>query len=181
MRLAGETQSAPLRFMRRDGDRTHRQITVEIFLRQHLTEFLGAETGVFAGDDIDDVLDGIGRHRLGVVGMRIGAGEIALDHRFDIELTDLVPFAVAMNPHDADPALAISVLDERHAQDLPSTYEIYRLLSPQYGPINEQRSCQASTPPVRRVTPGRDQERHMEMSLRLGHRTAQRDAIEKWR
>ena len=51
--------------------------------------------------------------------MCVGAGEITLDHRLDIELADLVPLAVAMNPHDADPALAISVLDERHARDLP--------------------------------------------------------------
>src|SRR5260370_42061786 len=102
-----------------DGKPGHLRVEVEIFLRQHLTEILRTEAGVFAGDDIDDVLDSIGRHCPGVVGMRISAGEIALDHRLDVELADLMPFAVAMNSHDPDPALAISVLDERHALDLP--------------------------------------------------------------
>jgi hypothetical protein len=29
-----------------------------------------------------------------------------------------MPAAVAMNPHDADPAFSVSVLDQRHRQNL---------------------------------------------------------------
>src|SRR5205823_7120018 len=84
MRLAAKTQSAPFRLMRRDSDRGYLRIEVEIFLCQHLTEIFRAESGIFAGDDIDDILDGIGRYRRGVVCIRIGAGEITLDHRLDV-------------------------------------------------------------------------------------------------
>src|SRR5216684_2075780 len=38
-----------------------------------------------------------------------------------------------------------------------------------------------SAAPIRRVTPGRDQKRHVEMAFGLAHRKAQWDAIEKRR
>jgi hypothetical protein len=38
-----------------------------------------------------------------------------------------------------------------------------------------------STPPIGRVTPGRDQQRHVEMAFGIAHRKAQRNAIEKRR
>src|SRR5258708_38956857 len=47
--------------------------------------------------------------------MGIGASKIAFDHRLDVELADLVPVAVAMNPHHTNAALPVSVLDQRHA------------------------------------------------------------------
>src|SRR5207253_9471511 len=105
MRLAAKTQSAPFRLMRCDGDRGHLRVEIEIFPRQHLTELLRAETGVFAGDDIDDALDGDGRNRPGVVGTWVCAVEISLDQRLEAELADRGPFAAAMNPDDSNPAL----------------------------------------------------------------------------
>src|SRR5258706_3122607 len=53
--------------------------------------------------------------------------------------------------------------------------------------MNSQGFCfttmrsKSSTPPIRRVTPGRDQERHVEVAFRLAHRKTQWDAIEKRR
>src|SRR5258708_31991799 len=42
-------------------------------------------------------------------------------------------------------------------------------------------SSKTSTPPIRRVAPGRDQERHVEMAFRLARRKAQGNSIEKRR
>src|SRR5258708_26020056 len=39
----------------------------------------------------------------------------------------------------------------------------------------------SSTPPIRRIAPGRDQERHVEMAFRLAHRKPQRNPVEKRR
>jgi hypothetical protein len=41
-----------------------------------------------------------------------------------------MPFAVAMNPHDADPAFSVSVLDQRHAKTSWSAGEFPKLGSP---------------------------------------------------
>src|SRR6185369_336597 len=114
MWFAAETQAAPFGLVRGDRNRGDLRIGVEISPRQHLAEFLGAEAGVLAGDDIDDVLDRVRRHRGGIVGMGIGAGKGALDHRLDAELADLMAVAVPVDPHDPDAALPVSVLDQRH-------------------------------------------------------------------
>src|SRR4051794_32815204 len=116
MRLAAEAEPAPFGFVRSDRYRRDLRIAIEIFLRQHQAKILGAEPGVLPGDHVDDVLDRVGRDRGGIVGVCIGTGEIALDHRLDVELADLVPLAVAMDTHHADAALAVSVLDQRHGK-----------------------------------------------------------------
>src|SRR5229473_6867412 len=56
-------------------------------------------------------------------------------------------------------------------------------------PDIEQRSCHRaslvrenrSTPPIRRVTPGRDQERHVQVAFGFAHRKPQGNRIEKRR
>src|SRR4029077_19956332 len=103
-------------------------------------EFFVAEPGVLAGDDIDYVLDRVCRYRGGVVGMGIGAREIAFDHRLDIELANLMPIAVAVDTHDADAALAVSVLDQRHGRASSSAGKSARVVRPVRSD-NEQRSC----------------------------------------
>src|SRR4029453_574956 len=114
MWFAAATQAAPFGLVRSDRNRGDLGIGVEISLRQHLAEFLRAEAGVLAGDDIDDVLDRIRRHRGGIVGVGIGAGKVALDHRLDAELTDLMAVAVPVDPHHPNAAFPVSVLDQRH-------------------------------------------------------------------
>src|SRR5258705_11092740 len=116
MRLAAETQATPFGFVRRYRNRGYLRIGVEISPGQHLAEFFGAEGCVLAGDDIDDVLDRIRRHRGGIVGVGIGTGKVALDHRLDAELADLMAVAVPMNPHHPDPALPVSVLYQPHVR-----------------------------------------------------------------
>src|SRR6185312_15095834 len=100
------------------------RIGVEVSLRQHLAEFFGAQARVLAGDDIDDILDRIRRHRGGIVGVAIGTGKIALDHRLDAELADFVALAIAVNPHDPDAALPVSVPDQRHRKASRSTLNL---------------------------------------------------------
>ena len=116
MRLAAEREPRPFGLV--CGDRNRRDSADRCrgyFLRQHLAEFLAAEAGVLARHHVDDVLDGVGRHGVRIVVMGIGTGEVALDHRLDVELAYIVALAVAMNPHHADAPLAVSVLDQRHA------------------------------------------------------------------
>ena len=73
--------------------------------------------------------------------MGVSAGEIALNHRLDIELADLVPLAVAMDPHHANPAFSISVPDQRHAQKPPvHRANPARRIAPAKADT-EQRSC----------------------------------------
>src|SRR5271155_1467283 len=65
---------------------------------------------LFARNDADDVLDGVGRGRGRIVGVGIGRSKIAFQHRLDAELADLLLVAVAMNPHDPDTTFSIPVL-----------------------------------------------------------------------
>jgi hypothetical protein len=80
--------------------------------------------------------------------MRIGAGEIAFDHRLDVELTDFVPLAVAMDPHHANPPFSISVLDQRHSKSSGSMQIFYVNRDAWFArrePDHEQRSCQQAS------------------------------------
>src|SRR6202035_248706 len=106
-------------------------------------ELFRAQSGVFARHDINDVLDGVGRDTGGVIGVGVGPGEIALDHRLDVELADLVSVTIPRNPHDADPALAIFVLDQWRPRTLPSARR--PSCRAQLREDNEHRSCQRAS------------------------------------
>ena len=130
MRRAAKTEPAPFGLMHRERDGGDLRIGVEIFLRQHLAEFFRAQAGILAGNDVDDVLDGVGRHRGGVVTVGIGPGKVAFDHRLDVELADLLAVAVAMDPHHADAAFPVSVFDQRHVGASSSASNFAGLWSP---------------------------------------------------
>ncbi len=78
MRLAAKIQAAPFCFVCRDRDGGDLRIGVEVLLRQHLAELLGAEAVFSRAMTLDHVLDGVGRDRGGIVGVGIGARESRL-------------------------------------------------------------------------------------------------------
>src|ERR1700694_3131878 len=62
-----------------------------------------------------------------------------------------------------------------------STGEFAEFRFPPIQAHDEQRSCQTSAAPIRRVAPWRNQKRHVEMAFGLAHRKPQRYQIEKQR